>query len=168
ALVLYHNRYAEARGSIRVSAAYAEKRSDGARPLRQRSLIEGLGFARAGEDALLRCRDQVSGQEFLFRAGELREHGLRVELDGYQSRVFLDWHEVARDSRPWDELERALRGGGVANLEDSLWGLAVTPARAAVVEALRGPLAGAEAPLGARLRRALGRLLAGTHRRLSA
>ncbi|HEY6196963.1 MAG TPA: alpha-amylase family glycosyl hydrolase, partial [Candidatus Eisenbacteria bacterium] len=154
-LVLYHNRYAEARGTIRVSAAYAEKRPDGARPLRQRALLEGLGFAHAGDDALLRCRDQVTGQEFLLRAGELREHGLRVELGGYQSRVFLDWHEVARDSRPWDELERSLHGSGVANLEDALWGLAVVPARAAVVEALRGPLEGEGAALGARLERSL-------------
>src|SRR5262249_3036896 len=44
ALVLYHNRYAEARGTIRWSAAYAERR-DGSRALRQRSLLEGLGFA---------------------------------------------------------------------------------------------------------------------------
>jgi hypothetical protein len=35
ALVLYHNRYAEARGWIRISGAFAEKRVDGSRPLRQ-------------------------------------------------------------------------------------------------------------------------------------
>jgi glycosidase len=124
ALVLYHNRYAESRGTILLSAAYAEKHADGSRPLRQRTLLEGLGFSHAPDDALLRCRDQVSGQEFLFRARALREHGLRVELGGYGSRVLLDWREAPRDSRPWDELERTLDGSGVADLEYALWRLA--------------------------------------------
>ncbi len=127
ALVLYHNRYAAARGTIQLSAAYAEKRANGSRPLRQRTLLEGLGFAGAADDALLRCRDQVSGHEFLFRARALREQGLSVELEGYGSRVFLDWREAPRDARPWEELERTLGGGGVADLEYELWRLATVP-----------------------------------------
>jgi glycosidase len=150
ALVLYHNRYAEARGTIQISAAYAEKRADGSRPLRQRTLLDGLGFAGAADDALLRCRDQVSGHEFLFRARELRAHGLRVELGGYGSRVFLDWREAPRDARPWDELERTLAGSGVTDLEFELWRLAIVPvgrlfARALASDSLAeeaGPLVG--------------------------
>ena len=167
ALVLYHNRYAEARGTIHVSAAYAEKHADGSRSLRQRTLLDGLGFGQLGDDSLLRCRDQVSGHECLFRARTLRERGLRVELGGYGSRVLLDWREVARDSRPWDELEHTLDGNAVADLEDALWELAVAPARQAVVDMLRGPLAGETAALCPRLTRALDALLGQTQRLLS-
>ena len=129
ALVLFHNRYAEARGTIRTSAAYADKQADGSRPLRQRMLLDGLGLAHAAHDALLRCRDAVSGNEFLFRAGVLRDHGFRVELSGYGSRVFLDWQEVVRDHRPWDELERVLAGNGTPDLERDLWRMATETVR---------------------------------------
>jgi hypothetical protein len=138
ALVLYHNRYATARGTIRWSAAYAEKRGDGSRGLRQRTLLEGLGFAHAPDDALLRCRDQVSGHESLHRVRELREHGLRVELAGFGSRVLLDWREVARDGRPWDELASALPPEGVPDLERALWAIAVRPAQHLVETVLMG------------------------------
>src|SRR5262249_37807512 len=136
ALVLYHNRYAEARGSIRWSAAYAEKRGDGTRALRQRSLLDGLGFEHAPDDALLRCRDLVSGHEFLYRVRDLREYGLRVELKAYGSRVLLDWHAVARDGRPWDELLPTLPADGMPDLERALWALAVRPAQRALEAAL--------------------------------
>jgi hypothetical protein len=138
ALVLYHNRYAATRGIIRWSAAYAEKQPNGTRVVRQRTLLEGLGLAHAPDDALLRCRDQVSGHEFLYRVRELREHGLRLELGAYGSRVLLDWSEVARDGRPWDELAGALAPEGTPDLERALWGIAVRPAQHALETLLLG------------------------------
>jgi hypothetical protein len=138
ALVLYHNRHASTRGTIRWSAAYAEKRGDGPRALRQRTLLEGLGFEHAPDDALLRCRDQVSGYESLHRVRELREHGLRLELGPFGSRVLLDWHEVARDGRPWDELATALPPDGVPDLERALWAISVRPAQHALETVLMG------------------------------
>ncbi|HVQ25238.1 MAG TPA: alpha-amylase family glycosyl hydrolase, partial [Planctomycetota bacterium] len=138
ALVLYHNRYAPARGTIRWSAAYAEKQPNGSRVVRQRTLLEGLGWAHAPDDALLRCRDQVSGNEFLYRVRDLREHGLRIELAAYGSRVLLDWSEVARDGRPWDELAGALTPEGTPDLERALWAIAVRPAHQALEALLMG------------------------------
>lgn len=135
ALVLFHNRYAEAHGRIRWSAAYADKSHPG-RAIRQRSLLDGLGLEHVPADALLRFRDLVTGHEHLVRASELREHGLRVDLSTFGSRVLLDWAEVARDQRPWDELARRLGEGGVPDLEDALWALALEPAHAALAEAL--------------------------------
>lgn len=138
ALVLVHNRWSDARGHIRWSAAYAEKRADGSRPLRQRTLLDGLGLAHAADDALIRCRDLVSGHEHLTYARQLREHGLSVELGPFASRVLLDWHEVARDDRPWDELARHLPAHGVPDLERALWELAVRPAQRLVETAITG------------------------------
>jgi glycosidase len=129
-LVLFHNRHAEAHGRIRWSAAYSDKTQPG-RGLRKRPLVEGLGLDHVAHDALVRCRELVSGHEHLLRASELRDHGLRVDLGEFGSRVFLDWREVARDARPWDELARRLGGGGVPDLEDALWAIALEPAHAA-------------------------------------
>ena len=127
ALVLFHNRYAEARGSVRRSVGYADKQADGTRPIRQRTLLEGLGFAHVAHDALLRCRDLVSGLEYLYRARTLRDAGLPVELGPFASRVLLDWQEVARDGRAWDTLVDDLAGRGIPDLESALWDLAVEP-----------------------------------------
>ena len=138
ALVLFHNRWSDARGHIRWSAAYAEKRPDGSRPLRQRTLLDGLGLAHTADDALLRFRDLVSGHEHLAYARTLREHGLSVELGPFGSRVLLDWHEVARDGRPWDELARHLPAQGVPDLERALWELAVRPVQRLVETAITG------------------------------
>jgi len=99
------------------------------------------------DDALLRCRDLVSGHELLLRARELRQNGLRVELHAYGSRVLLDWRAVPRDDRPWDELARTLPAEGVPDLERALWALAVRPAQ----QALEAALADAADPAAALL-----------------
>jgi len=166
ALVLYHNRYAEARGTILRSAAYAEKRRDGTRALRQRTLLEGLGLADVGHDALVRCRDHVSGLEFLWRARDLRERGLPVELNAYGSRVLLDWQEVHRDGRPWDELADTVPATGAPDLERALWALAVRPARQALESALVGHADG-ERPAREALLEGFDALVAEAARRLS-
>jgi hypothetical protein len=147
ALVLYHNRYAEARGTIRWSAAYAEKHADGipaapAAHAARRTWGCAPGRRRAG--ALPRPRGR---QRVLWRVRDLREHGLRVELRPFGSRVLLDWQEVARDGRPWDDLAHTLPPEGSPDLEHALWALAVRPAHALLEEALLGAHA---APAAAR------------------
>jgi hypothetical protein len=146
ALVLYHNRWAQARGWIRLSAAYAEKRDDGSRPTRRAPLHEALGLDphRAPH---VRCRDLVSGLEFLHRTRDLEQQGLRVELEGYGSRVLLDWREVHDDGRPWGELCHALQGQGVPSLDERILEHELAPvqhALAAVPEALALAAARAE------------------------
>ncbi|MGD8997018.1 MAG: alpha-amylase family glycosyl hydrolase, partial [Anaerolineae bacterium] len=63
ALVVYHNRYAEARGWIRTSVAYAVKTEDGGQRLEQKSLGEGLALADSGETYTI-FRDQLTGLEY--------------------------------------------------------------------------------------------------------
>jgi glycosidase len=151
ALVVFHNRFAEARGWIRTSAAYADKGAG--RALRQRSLAEGLGLP--ADDSLVRCRDLVSDREFLFRAGDVAERGLRLELGGYQSLVLLDWRVVHEDGRPWRRLADELAGSSVARLDEALREVELRP----VHEALRELLAPSAVP--ERLERAAGQMLAG-------
>jgi glycosidase len=151
ALVLYHNRWAEARGWIRLSTGFAEKRGDGSRPSRRSSLVEALGFD-PHHVPFVRCRDLVSGLEFLHRTHDLAVHGLRVDLEGYGSRVLLDWREVHEDGRPWGELCHALQGHGVPSLDERILEHELAPvqhALAAVPDALAFAAARAEAAAGA-------------------
>jgi hypothetical protein len=131
ALVVYNNKYGTTHGTIRISAAYADK---GAGQLRQQSLGEGLGF---GGGSILAYRDSLTGLEYLRRAGELGEGGLTLDLHAYQCHVFLDWREVrATAEHPWDRLCDRLKGRGVPSLDDALVNLELQP----VHDALRRQL----------------------------
>jgi len=92
ALVVYHNRFAEAKGWIKTSVAYSVA-DGGGRRLVQKSLGEGLGLHPDGDWWTL-LREQRSGLEFLRRSSDLCRDGLFVELHAYGCQVFLDIHEV--------------------------------------------------------------------------
>lgn len=134
-LVVFNNRYASARGWVRLSCAYAEKGAHG-KHLRQRSLGESFRLE-AGSSAFVAYRDSFSGLEYLHRALDVAEQGLRFELHAYQTHVFLDWRDLQEDStHPWAGLCDSLAGRGVASLADSLRDLRLKP----VHDALRAVL----------------------------
>jgi glycosidase len=121
ALVVYHNRFATARGWIRSSAAYAAKAgTDGGQVLVQRSLAEGLGLCRDAQTYSI-FRDYVSGFEFIRSNRDLWENGLYSQLDAYKCHVFLDWREVQDDDRQqYAQLAAYLNGRGVPSIEEAL------------------------------------------------
>jgi glycosidase len=128
ALVIFNNRYAETRGTVDWSAAYADKSTS---QLRQQKIGEGLGFGDAGK--ILAWRDSLTGLEYLRRASDLTERGLTLELHAYQCHVFLDWRELtATAEQPWDGLCDQLKGSGVASLDDALVTLELQPAHDAL------------------------------------
>jgi glycosidase len=136
ALVIYNNVYAETRGTLRRSAAYADK---SASELRQQSLWEGLGFtaAHSAPNAILACTDSLTGLEYLTRATELAGSGLTLSLRAYECRVLLHWRVLqATADKPWDKLCDHLAGRGVPNLDDALADLALRPVHAALRAAL--------------------------------
>ncbi len=133
ALVVFHNRYAEAHGAIDFSAAYADK---GSGQLRQRRLAEGLGLS-GDRDAVVAWRDSITSLEYLCRAGELLDRGLTVNLHAYQSHVFLDWRELRSTAeQPWDRLCDWLNGRGVPSLDDEIVNLELRPVHDALRQLL--------------------------------
>ena len=133
ALVVYHNRYGEAHGSIDLSAAYADK---AAGQHRQRRLREGLGLS-GDASVILAWRDSLTGLEYLRRANDVLERGLKFDLHAYQCHVFLDWRELRPTAeQPWDRLCDWLNGRGVPNLDDEFVNLELQP----VHDALRRQL----------------------------
>jgi glycosidase len=124
ALVVYHNRYANAHGTVDFSASYADK---GSGQLQRRRLSEGLGLS-GDRGAVIAWRDSLTGLEYLRRAEDLLDRGLTLDLHPYKCHVFLDWHEL-RPSReqPWDRLSDWLNGRGVPNLADELVNLELRP-----------------------------------------
>jgi glycosidase len=123
-LVVYHNRYANAHGTVDFSASYADK---GSGQLQRRRLSEGLGLS-GDRGAVIAWRDSLTGLEYLRRAENLLDRGLTLDLHAYQCHVFLDWHELRSSrERPWDRLSDWLNGRGVPNLADELVNLELKP-----------------------------------------
>jgi glycosidase len=133
ALVVYNNRYGEAHGTVDFSAAYADK---GSGQLRQRRLSDGLGLS-GDRSAVLAWRDSLTTLEYLRRATDVMDRGLRLDLHAYQAHVLLEWRELRSTAEePWDRLADYLNGRGVPNLHDALVDLELKP----VHDALRSLL----------------------------
>jgi glycosidase len=138
ALVVYHNRYADAAGWLRMSCAFAEKTGDGGgQRLVQQSLGDALGLSR-DDDALVAFRDVVTGLEYLHRSRALAEQGLRVSLHAYECRVLLDWRELRGDA--WMALADHLGGRGVPSLAEARRLLELAPVHAAWRAVLAPPV----------------------------
>ncbi len=119
-LVIYHNKYADARGWIRTSSAHLEKSPGGERRLVQKTLGEGLGL-HADENFFCIFRDQVTGLEYIRNSRELHDKGLFVELGAYKYHVFLDLREV--QDNEWHQhahLAAYLNGRGVPSIEQAM------------------------------------------------
>ena len=126
-VVLFHTRFATSRGRIQHSAPYAVKAADGSRHQVQTTLAEGLGLP-SDSAAFTTFRDARTGLEYIRSCGEIREHGLEVTLDAYQSHVFWEFREI-RDgaARQWARLAERLAGAGVPSLESALRELQLEP-----------------------------------------
>src|SRR6201996_3469210 len=133
ALVLYHNRYGETRGTIHNSTGFIDKSNGG---LRQRSLQDGLHLP-TDHDVILAFRDVSNGLEYLRRASDVHQRGLFFHLQAYKYHVLLHWRELRASSEyPWDRLHDSLHGAGVPNLDEALDQLRLEPLH----QALRGAL----------------------------
>ena len=133
ALLLYNNAYASTRGTIHTSAASMDK---GSGQLIQRTLKEGLGIT--GDPAVvLRYRDPIRQLDFLVRAHDVEQRGMRFDLRGYGYTVLQGWTELRSTAeQPWDRLCDALGGQGVSNLDEALAQLRTRP----LLEALRAAI----------------------------
>jgi glycosidase len=121
ALVVYHNRFATARGWIKTSVAYSVKVGDnGDRVLTQKTLGEGLGL-RNDESCFYVFRDDLTGLEYIRNSRDLYENGLYVELEAYKCHVFLDWREVQDNEwHQYAHMADYLGGRGVPSIEEAL------------------------------------------------
>ncbi len=108
-IVIYHNRFADSRGWIKVSAAAIDK---GSGNLVQKTLGEGLGLPNHGYAIF---RDYVTHLEYIRPCADLVERGMYVELGAYQCHVFLDWRFV--DGDQWSEVYHTLNGAGTDSVQ---------------------------------------------------
>ena len=151
ALVVFHNRYENARGWIRDAVPFAARTGRGEeRALAHGSLCQGLGLT-PGPGRFCAFRDQIDGLEYLRPVDELAAQGLYVELGAYQRHAFLDWREVVDGpGQPYGQLCAWLGGRGVPSLDQALRQTFLQPLLAPLRELLEpelvAALLGAAAP----------------------
>jgi glycosidase len=117
-LVIYHNRFADTNGWIKISAGYLDK---GTGDLRQKSLAEGLGLPFEG---FVIFKDYVNHLEYIRSCEEIWQKGLFLDLHAYQHHVFMDWRFV--DDERWETIYAALNGAGIESMQakwDEMFGV---------------------------------------------
>ena len=127
-LIVYHNRYGEARGWIKNSAARVLKSGDGSPgQLLRRELIQGLDLS-PSDDHYTIFRDQITGLEYIRSNRNLSENGIYLELGAYKYHVFIDFRQV-RDNEwhQYAQLEAYLDGRGVPSIDDTLKEIVLQP-----------------------------------------
>jgi glycosidase len=131
-LIVYHNRYAEAKGWIKMSAAYSVPDDGGGRRLVQKSLGEALGLHADGDWYTI-LREQRTGLEYIRRSADLVRDGLFVDLHAYGCQVFLDIHELeaGADGR-LTALVGHLGGTGVPSVAAALRAMQLAPLHDAI------------------------------------
>ncbi len=133
ALIVYHNAFAETRGTIHRSAAYMDKASGS---LRQQELKEALALP-DDPNRIFAYRENKSGLTFLRRSADMVRHGIEVHLAAYSYAVLIDWRELTVDAEHgWDKLCDVLQGRGVDDLEGALVSLELAPLHDALRHAL--------------------------------
>jgi glycosidase len=126
-LVVYHNKFATAKGWIRTSAAYSMKTSIGEPVLIQKQLGEGLGLSNE-KDKFCIFIDPINGLEYIRNNRELHEKGLFIELEAYKCQVFMNFHEIQDNEwHQYANLAAYLNGRGVPSIDEAMKELFLQP-----------------------------------------
>lgn len=115
-LILYNNKYEQAAGWINMSAAYAVKGSGDEKQLVRRTLAQGLRLTITSNRFVI-FQEQHSKLWFIRKNSEIAEYGLFAALNGFETQVFLNIHEVTdTPDEQYRMLYEKLNGSGIADV----------------------------------------------------
>lgn len=118
-LIFYNNVYERAYGWIKTSAAYAVKKEDGSKYLAQKNLGEALALTPRSNYFTL-MYEQRSALWYIRSNTEIFDHGFFAVLNGFQTQVFLDIHEIQDTHDTYRLLYESLQGSGIADIQMGL------------------------------------------------
>ncbi len=126
-LVIYHNKFADTQGWVRLSVGFSVKGEDGERAIVQRSLGQGLNLR--GEPGMyVIFRDVPTGLEYIRPSQDLVEKGLFLALHAYEYHVFVDFQEVVDDEwGSFRQVDAYLAGHGVPSVRAVIQELMLQP-----------------------------------------
>lgn len=123
-LVVYHNRFGDTSGWVRISSAFMDKITG---VLRQVDLREGLDLP-SGRNQYLIFRDHLNGMDYIRNCSEISKKGLFLQLDAYRTHVFLDFQVIEDDDQEtWRQVHDQLNGRGTVDIFNLHWELPLQP-----------------------------------------
>lgn len=125
ALVIYHNKFADAQGWIKMSVGFAVKSEENT-TIQQKSLGEGLGL-NPDSDHYCIFKDSINGLEFIRNSKELHDQGLFVNLGAFKYHVFIGFREVHDQGHRYSTLAEYLDGRGVPDIEEAMKEIILKP-----------------------------------------
>jgi glycosidase len=115
-LVAYNNAYPAVNGWIFESSPFAVKNNEGKKTVRTCSIAEGLGLGE-GENRFTLFREQNSNLWFIRENNRIFKRGMFLQLNGYESQVYLDFYQVYDSDGLYRKLFETLDGRGVTDIE---------------------------------------------------
>lgn len=127
ALVFYNNGYASSTGCINETSPYVEKSIGGRKESMRKTLGDALRLSRS-EDSWCLLRESRTGLWYIRHSLDIHENGFHLHLNGYESRVYLDIHEV-RDNEygHYRQLHDRLQGEGVKDIGTAIRQILLKP-----------------------------------------
>ncbi len=119
ALILYHNKYEECKGTIKWAVPKSASADGAGRKIERKSLGDALGI-NGGEKIYYIFKDYKSNLEYIRSGKELHEEGMYAELKAFQYQIFLDFREVYDSTGEYEQLARRLQGKGVPSVQQDL------------------------------------------------
>lgn len=112
-LILYHNRFEDTAGWIRLSVPFCREGGDS---WQTRSLAEGLHLS-ANENAYLIFRDDIKGVQYIRSSREVVGKGLYFHLGAFKYIVITELYETIDHDGSYQRLCQRLNGLGVESIE---------------------------------------------------
>ncbi|MGE5313346.1 MAG: alpha-amylase family glycosyl hydrolase [Acidobacteriota bacterium] len=130
AVILYHNRYQETSGWIRLALPKNET-GESSGQTTMKSLGDSLSI-NGSENMFYIFRDYKSSLEFIRSGRELHEKGLYTQLRAFEYSIFLDFQEVYDASGEYERVAAYLGGRGTTNMQSALKEMKLQPVSEAV------------------------------------
>lgn len=97
ALVFYNNKYEMAAGQIKISVPKLVTDGNGNKIAEKKSLADSLNLSTDSE-MFYSVREHLSGKEFLLNGNEIHNQGFGLNLNGFESKVYLNFRIVDEDT----------------------------------------------------------------------
>ena len=126
ALIFYHNKYQECKGSIRWASQKSAAADGGTRTTTVKTIGDALAI-NGGEHHFYIFKDYKTDLEYVRPGRDLHDRGIYAELKAFSYHVFLDFREIYDEAGEYSRLARKLKGRGVPSINQALIELRQTP-----------------------------------------
>ncbi len=125
-LVFYNNHYNTVNGKIYHSTPKLVKEQTDTKKLRRKTITELLKVKPEGKYYYI-YRDHNSKMYYIKSGREILEEGFRINLRGFEYRVFWEFKEIYDETGEYGRLAESLGGKGVPNIEFALHEINLSP-----------------------------------------